>query len=543
MSIVDNILGRFGYVSPSQLNAQISEAVKQELAKVERWQAETAEVQKWHLPDPQIYANQADLYRLSPILGTALDVLAGDIGTSTFNVKRMVGEEERDIPNHPFEMLLRTPNPLDSGLELMQYTTSNYKLNGNSIWWLNREGPNAEVDEIWPMPFSQVQPVPDGQLYLSHYNYFPGGSRRAIRFETWEVTHFKTYNPLNRFVGLSPIESLAMTIQGDLAMRKTNTVNYAEYGGAPQSILAFKDWVPNDAWNDIKAEKRQAAKRNEMMMLRGVGDGVTWLQRALSNKDMDFVAGLRQNMTDVFNRMCPGLLAMLDPSSTEANALAARATYAEKTLWVMMETIAQKVTSDILPAYGRKLKGEFGDPRVVDRKLQLEEQAAFERTHTIEEVRAQYYEDDPIGDDRDKLFVTQLNAQSGGIQKPPPSPFGGGEQPAEEMPDADNEDGDVSAKAVSVETHPAVADLLTWRRMAMRGKAEKSMAFKSTVIPEPMMRSIKGKLGVLTDRQAIASVFDQAIEGLKPRPQLDPLLMLKGIEQGVRALEARNKGS
>jgi hypothetical protein len=545
MSILDRALNTLGLYSQKQFSMIVEEAVKRELDKVHGWLGETADAQKYDMPNPAIFANQADLYRLSPILGTALDIVAGDIGTSTFNVKRVRSEEEVDIPNHELEMLLRTPNPMDSGIELMQYTTSNYKLNGNSVWWLNRADPYAKPDEIWTIPFSKIEPVPDGRLYLSHYNYFPGNAKEPIRMETWEIVHFKTYNPNNPFVGLSPMESLAVTLRGDLAMRATNTVNYAEHGGAPQSILAFKDFVPNESWEDIKAEKRLAAKRNEMMMLRGVGDGISWLQRALSNKDMDYIAGLKQNMTDIFNRICPGLLSMLSENATEANALAARATYSEKTLWIMMEVIAQKVTSDILPAYGLKLRGHFTDPRVVDRKLQLEEQSAFERTHTLEEVRQEYYQDDPLGDERDKLLVSQVKAESGGIQKPPPSPFNNqpkqltdGEEiidaPAEEIVLQDTGAEDVSAKA-------AIDDLLKWRKMALRGKTDKALEFESNRIPAFTMQSIKARLKVVTDKGAIAGMFDRAIEAHKPKPQIDPLYILQSIEAGVRALEAVRK--
>ena len=32
--------------------------------------------------------------------------------------------------------------------------------------------------------------------------------------------------------------------------------------------------------------------RNEMMMLRGVGEGVTWMSRALSSRDAEFIENL-----------------------------------------------------------------------------------------------------------------------------------------------------------------------------------------------------------------------------------------------------------
>lgn len=543
MTIIDEILETFGFISKKQFGAQVEEAVKRELDKAHRWLGETADAERWNMPNPSIFATQADMYRLSPVLGTALDIVAGDLGTSKFNVKRLRGEEERDIPNHELELLLRNPNPMDSGIELMQYTTSNYKLNGNSIWWLNKADQFAKPNEIWTMPFAKVAPVPDERMYLSHYNYFPGNGKPPLRLETWEIVHFKTYNPNNPFVGLSPIESLAVTLMGDLGMRKTNTVNYVEHGGSPQSILAFRDFPSNESWEDIKSEKRLAAKRNEMMMLRGVGDGVSWLQRALTNKDMDYIAGLKQNMTDVFNRMCPGLLSLLSETSTRANAKEGRATYDELTLWVMMEVIAQKITSDILPAYGLKLKGIFTDPRQQNRRLQLEEQAAFERTHTLEEVRQEYYQDNPLGDDRDRLLTVQINAQSGGIQKPPPNLFTNqpkqldGEEiidaPAGEIALQDTASEDVSAKA-------AIDDLLKWRRMAMKGKTGKALEFKSNLIPAVMMVSIKRRLEVVVDKDSIAKMFDDCVDRMKPKPQVSSAAILRGMEITLKALEKTN---
>lgn len=540
MTIFDTALSRVGLTRQSNLDA-----VKKKLDEVYYWLGETADAQRWNMPSPVIYANQADLYRLDPSLGTALDVLSNDVGISKLNIMRLVGEEERDIPNHDFELLMRNPNPMETGLEFVRDTVCNYKLNGNAIWWLNRADQFSRVDEVWTIPYSQIEPVPDGNLYISHYNYFPGNGKPAIPLPTWEIVHFKTYNPINRFSGLSPIESLITTIQGDLGMRQTSTRTYTEYGGSPQSILAFKDYVNNEAWEDIKREKRQAAMRNEMMMLRGVGEGVTWMSRAMSNKDADFINMLKQNMTDIFNRICPGLLSMLSENATEANALAARATYSEKTLWVMMEAIAQKITSDILPAYGRKIIARYDDPRVVDRRLKLDEQAAFERSHTMEEVRKEFYGDEALGDDRDKLLVAQITPNSGDIQKPAPVALPvkpseqekeiepNGAQPAEETPESDNESEDVSIKAV-------VEDLKKWRQMALRGKT-KAEAFQSSVIPVKTMATLRVKVRTLKDKNILAEVFDTAIAQAS-RPRVSEAAILQGIVSGLKALEKKRAG-
>lgn len=536
MSILQNALNRLGIYTAQQ----ITEAVKREIEVREKWLLDTADAERWTVPDPIIYANQADLYRLSPILATALDVLMDDVGLSKFSVKRLVGDEMLDIPNHDFELLLRNPNPMDSGMEFLRDSTASYKLNGNAIWWLNRDAPTARPVEIWNIPYQSIKPIPDGRMYLSHYEYYPGNAKQPIALPVWQIVHFKTYNPHNRFVGLSPIESLAMTLRGDLGQRQTKTRMYTEYGGNPNSILAFKEWVPDDVWDDVKKEKRLAAMRDEMLMLRGTGDGVTWMSRAMSSKDAEFIENLRQNMRDVFNRMCPGLLAMLDENSTEANALAARATYDEKTLWKTLEVFAQKITSNILPAYETrwKLVGQFDDPRSTDQRLEMEKQKLFSESHTIEEIRREFYGDSPLGDERDNLLPQQINAQSGGIQEPPPNPFENRRSQSEdneavEIELIDTEDDEnVSVKAVEM--------LKVWRRRALQGKRAKALSFHNSIIPAHISASIKARLPLLTNNDDIARLFDAQIERMKPKPKVDAIKILKGIELGVRALEARH---
>lgn len=532
MGLFDNIATRFGYISGKQFQQQVEEAVKREIEKVPSWAMDVANAQRWEIPDIAIWASQADMYRLSPVLGTALDVLMDDVGLSKFNVKRLVGEDVREIPNHPFGVLMRAPNPLDSGLELMRDTVAGYKLNGNAVWWLNRKNWNDEPTEIWTVPFEMMEPVPDGRMYLSHYNLHPGGGQEPIKIPLWQVVHFKTYNPHNRFVGLSPIESLAETLVGDLGMRKTRTRTYTQYGGEPKSILAFKDWVANEAWEDVKKEKARAALENEMMMLRGVGDGVSWIARSMSSRDAEFIANLRQGMMDVFNRMAPGLLAMLDPNATEANAMAARATYSEKALWKTLEAFAQKITSNVLPAYGRKLFGEFDDPRVVDRKLEMEEQRLYAEVHTLAEVRMEYYQEEPLGDERDKLLVAQIRADSGGVQKPE-EPKPQQTPPAETMVVTEDVENDAEKAAIDA--------LYKWRKQMAGGKMDKAKAFVNSAIPKRMEQAIKARLNMVTEPNQMLEFMDRQIESLKPKPRENPYDILKGLELAVKAIEAKGQ--
>ena len=70
--------------------------------------------------------------------------------------------------------------------------------------------------------------------------------------------------------------------------------------------------------------------------------------------------------------------------------------------------------------------GEFDDIRITDRALELSEIAAYSQTHTVDEVRSRYYQDEPLGDDRGNLLVTEVGkglTPADPNPEPPPAPI------------------------------------------------------------------------------------------------------------------------
>jgi hypothetical protein len=91
------------------------------------------------------------------------------------------------------------------------------------------------------------------------------------------------------------------------------------------------------------------------------------------------------------------------------------------------------------------LVGEFDDIRVTDKQLELAEIAAFGQTHTVDEVRAKYYGDVPLGDDRGNLLVTEVGkglTPADPDPEPPPMLMPPNAQQAQAEPDDDEADDD-----------------------------------------------------------------------------------------------------
>ncbi len=412
----------FGLATRREQQRLIDNAIKQAMSKLPQWLLQTAGVETYALPDPSVYGNQADLYRrLSWVLAAVMHV-ASEAALASGQVMQRKGEESEGIKNHPFEERLARPNPLDSHYEFVYATVAMKKLTGNAYWWLNRTSESTPPDEMWVIPSHMIRPLPDQQMYIKNYLYNPGNGME-IALEPWEVVHFRSFNPFSRFVGLSAIESLAMTAKTMLGMEKVSSTYYNEGGGRAPSILLFAEMIGDDQWKQIKEDTKAAARDRQLMMLRGTGSGdVTLLQNAVSQKDQELLGQMDAAREEIFTVLAPGLASMLDVSATEANALAGRATFKERAVYPELVAIQEKITTVILPSYGDKLFYKYDDIRWADRQMELSEMTQYSLTHTVEEVRTKYYQDKPLGDERDQLLPAQVQPDDGRPEPEKPEP-------------------------------------------------------------------------------------------------------------------------
>lgn len=377
------------------------------------WLMASGRANQFTVPSGHMFAHQVRLYEKLSWVQTAVSRVAQTAALAKFNVSKIVGERSRDIRNHTFERLLKNPNPSNSRFELLEATFAYYQLTGNAYWFLNRRFEHAPPDEIWLVPSQHIAPIPDEQFYIKGYSYNPYGatSSRQYPLETWQVIHFKRFNPGNMYIGLSPIEALAMVAEGDLKMQKWNTNFFGENNAKPPGGLMFPDFIADAEWDRMKSEikDQHGGTQRNLMMLRGVGrGGVSWVSMAMSQRDMEFLAARNFNKEEIYSLFAPGLASILDVNATEANAKAGKATFIEFAVWPTMVTVAEKISSDILPVYGKNLDGVFDDIRPADRAMILAEQEAYSRTHTVDEVREKYHNSPPIGDERGKLLIAEL---------------------------------------------------------------------------------------------------------------------------------------
>lgn len=408
MTLLDRLAGILGYT-------------KAPITQAPAWLSAQAMAEQYNLPEMTLPDRQLELYQRLSWVQIAVNLTAQTAASVPYHVMQLSGEDTDAIENHPFEMLLRRPNPMYSRMEFLEATYSYRKLTGSGYWWLNKANPQAAPDEMWVLPSEKMTPVPDKRMFIRGYMFDPGGGEDPILLEAHEVVHFRQWHPRNPFVGLSPIEALATVATGDMAMQTYNTNLFHKDNAKAPGALAWADPIDDETWKAMKADikdKHGGTNRN-LMMLRSVGKGgVQWVSMAMSQKDMEFLAGRQFNKEEIFATFAPGLSSVLDVNATEANAVAGKSTFVEFSIWPLLVGMAEKITNDILPYYGQNLIGEFDDPRPSDRAMDLNEQGAAERVQTVDELRQKYYQLEPIGDNRGRLLVAEVGKTLlGGVEE------------------------------------------------------------------------------------------------------------------------------
>lgn len=371
-------------------------------------------------PDPSLYANQARLMQqLSWVYSAVTHVAQSIASLANFQVLKLANETKKPVVNHAFEQLLRAPNryQFDSQFEFFEAIAGFLKLSGNCYLYLNALAPTLPPAEIYILRPDRVLVVPDRQTFVRGYIFNVDGA--GLAFERDEIVHIKTFHPLNDWYGLSAIEALALAAETDLKEAVWNKNFFDKQHAKPQGALAYSDMINDSDWDRMKFEAKEehGGTQRRLMMLRGAGKGgVQWLQMGLSQKDMEFITGRQFNKEEIYQVLAPGLISMLDKNATEANSVAGEKVFREYALFPILKRVAEKFTAKILPRYGETgtdgsgLIGEFEEIRARDRVLELQERQAYERVHTVAEVRAKFDNDAPLGDERDDQLVAQAQS-------------------------------------------------------------------------------------------------------------------------------------
>jgi hypothetical protein len=171
----------------------------------------------------------------------------------------------------------------------------------------------------------------------------------------------------------------------------------------------------------------------------------------------------------------------------------------------------------LMQSYGEDLRMQIEDIRITDRVLELQEQDAYSKVHTLDEIRKEHYGDKPIGDERGRLLPVEVKAT--------PAPFGGEQDKGD--PRQNNQDN--TKPPVKADYVP---DLIKWREKAVKRGAGKEVDYKSDLIPADIHTDIINGLKACKSNNDIRLLFQRYVA----RPTSDTNMLIALLENAVNQL-------
>lgn len=289
------------------------------------------------------------------------------LGSAEWKVYKKGGNTP--IPNHDLELLFNRPNPFQDRSEFFQTFIGNMSLAGNDyiekVVVKNRvTGRGNKVKELWHMRPDWIAPIPDPVRFISGY-MLNSPVATNVEISPERILHFKYYDPLNPYVGISPISSAYRSLYAEEGASEWNQGIFDNYA-QPSGILSTEQTiVPEDrkALRDEVHEAYSGGNRFNPMVLWG---GLKWQQLTLSHVDLQFLQQSIKNKEElcaILNTPAVLVGAVADPSYS--NAGAARLSFWEDRVDPVLCWLAAKFNMELVqPFYGDDIELRYDISKV-----------------------------------------------------------------------------------------------------------------------------------------------------------------------------------
>ena len=301
----------------------------------------------------------------------------------------------KEIEQHPLLDLLHHPNPMMGGAFFTQTFMSYFLIDGNA--YIHAIGPdggeNAGVpQQLWPLrpDLIEVKKGGKGQDPVLGFAFRRNGFVDVpLAFE--DVLHLRTFNPLDKFKGLSPISVAALSVTQGNESKRWN-VMLLQNQARPPGMFSAQGELTESQRIRFKDEilKKYSSPDNAGRPFLAEG-GVKYETFGLSPTDMDWLEGQKLTAREIaiIFGVPPELLGDAT-NKTYSNFKEARRSFYEETILPTMVWLREEYNRWLAPKFGDELRLEFDTDQVS--ALQEDRAMLFERVNaatflTINEKR------------------------------------------------------------------------------------------------------------------------------------------------------------
>lgn len=294
-----------------------------------------------------------------------------EIANGAASIPFKVYQGDVELEQHPLVSLLKRPNPMQAGVEYFQALYSFLLLSGNS--YALASAVNQVPTELYLLRPDRIEIKPSETAIPKSYKY-KINNQTVAEYEAdpitgqSEVKHFKMWNPMDDYLGLSPLMAAAVDLDQHNMIAKHN-IGLLTNGARPSGAIIFKpkDEIGNsvmltDTQRQIISddmERKFTGQKNagKPMLLEGDFD---WKEMGMSPRDMDFLENKHMAAKDI--ALCfgvPSQLIGIPDSQTYANVQEARLALYEETIIPLAKRVESDMNEWLAPSFGDEIRIEY----------------------------------------------------------------------------------------------------------------------------------------------------------------------------------------
>lgn len=281
------------------------------------WWPNTASIEIGGIESGYTFA-YATMYRKHSSVQICVDFLARNIAHLGLHVYQRDKDNNRsrvrEADSKAVALLKRPSGGLDSKntqYKLFESVLSDMFISGNGFIW--KQKVNGELLGLLRVPFDMVQVR--GTFESTEYIISVGGKQYKVSPE--DVIHFRTYNPANNVIGVSPLESLREVLAEEWQNTKYTTKfwqNAARISGVIERPAMDRDWSDEARARFAKAWAAQFSGEENSGKTAILEEGMTFKPISWSPKDTQYIEARKLSREEVARvyHIPPPLVGILD---------------------------------------------------------------------------------------------------------------------------------------------------------------------------------------------------------------------------------------
>lgn len=266
----------------------------------------------------------------------------------------VVDKDNEEIPEHPFTLLMKHPNPVFSWQDMIEFLVAHLELCGNELWQPLLV--NGLPRELWPVMPDMVSPIPSDVQgeWLKAWEVRTQSGRYEVPPETF--IHFQQVDPGNPYWGTGPLMAAARTIDTDNEAQDTQKVSM-QNRGTPSGVFTHDAAMTDEQFEEANRRVNEIylskSRRRAPWVL---GAGAKWQQMAMTPVEMDYVASRLRGLRDIAGAfgINPIFLGDMEQSTLD-NMRQARLGLYEDVAIPLLDDVKATMNLKLAPYYGNDI--------------------------------------------------------------------------------------------------------------------------------------------------------------------------------------------